>query len=113
MNLNAKEHFLYDFFHRMDATLRELTDLVKAVTSDARVKGTTFEFAIVYPDARSQNYRIREIGATCTGRGGPDDFVTLSAKKFQIGDFLDVAIVSPRTRPGGRGQMMRGRARPY
>ena len=96
----------------MDATLKELTSLVKAVTTDARSKGTTFEFAIVYPDMRSQGYRMRDIGVTCTGRNGPDDFVTLSGKKFQVGDFLDVAIVSART-GGGRGQMMRGRGRPY
>lgn len=96
----------------MDASLKELTSLVKAVTTDARSKGTTFEFAIVYPDMRSNGYRMRDIGVTCTGRNGPDDFVTLSGKKFQVGDFLDVAIVGPRT--GGRGQMMRGgRGRPY
>lgn len=41
----------------MDATLKELTSLVKEVYPEARKKGTYFAFAIVYPDPKRQVYR--------------------------------------------------------
>lgn len=43
--------------YRMDATLKELTSLVKEVYPEARKKGTHFGFAIVYPDSKRQIYR--------------------------------------------------------
>lgn len=42
---------------RMDATLKELTSLVKEVYPEARKKGTHFSFAIVYPDPRGKMYK--------------------------------------------------------
>lgn len=87
----------------MDATLRELTSLVKEVNADARRKGTYFDFAIVFPDNRSPTYRLREIGSTCAGRKGADDNVTLASKRFQIGDYIDISIAAPRSgAPPGR-----------
>ncbi|KAH9515210.1 Histone deacetylase complex subunit SAP18 [Bulinus truncatus] len=92
----------------MDATLKELTSLVKEVNPDARRKGTFFDFAIVFPDTRSPTFRMREIGTTCAGRKSPDDTVTLAQKKFAIGDYLDIAICAPRAEGrmpiGGRGR---------
>lgn len=41
----------------MDATLKELTSLVKEVYPEARKKGTHFSFAIVYPDLRGKMYK--------------------------------------------------------
>ena len=41
----------------MDATLKELTSLVKEVYPEARKKGTHFGFAIVYPEPKRQSYR--------------------------------------------------------
>ena len=93
----------------MDASLRELTSLVKEVNSDARRKGTYFDFAIVYPDQRAPTYRMREIGSTCAGRKGTDDNVTLAGKRFQIGDYIDIAIAPPRS--GALPNRQRGR--PY
>lgn len=90
----------------LDATLKELTSLVKEVNADARRKGTYFDFGIVYPEPRSPVYRLREIGSTCAGRKGADDNVTLASKNFQIGDYLDIAITPPR---GGGMDNMRGR----
>lgn len=46
------------FFFRMDATLKELTSLVKEVYPEARKKGTHFSFNIVYPDPRGKMYRL-------------------------------------------------------
>ncbi|XP_020625864.1 histone deacetylase complex subunit SAP18-like [Orbicella faveolata] len=79
-----------------DATLKELMSLVKEVNPDARRKGTVFDFAIVFPDARRGGFIMKEIGSTAAGRKGTDDTITLESKKFQIGDFIDVAIQSPR-----------------
>lgn len=42
----------------MDATLKELTSLVKEVYPEARKKGTHFSFAIVFPDPRGKVYRL-------------------------------------------------------
>lgn len=43
---------------RMDATLKELTSLVKEVYPEARKKGTHFSFSIVFPDPRGKVYRL-------------------------------------------------------
>ncbi|KAL8620933.1 Histone deacetylase complex subunit SAP18 [Nucella lapillus] len=95
----------------MDATLKELTSLVKEVNPDARRKGTFFDFAIVYPDPRNPTYRLRDIGTTCSGHKTADDTVTLASKKFNIGDYLDIAIAPPRA--GLPPAPMRNRGRPY
>lgn len=111
-NTPANELQIYTW---MDATLKELTGLVKEVNADARKKGTFFDFAIVYPAPNATAYRLREIGSTCSGRKGTDDSVTLAHKKFQIGDYLDIAITPPRI--GGDNDRMlpppRPRPRPY
>ena len=108
-NTPASELQIYTW---MDATLKELTSLVKEVNTDARKKGTFFDFSIVFPDARAPAYRIREIGTTCSGRKGADDTVTLASRRFLIGDFLDIAISPPRM-GGGIGGPPRNRGRPY
>lgn len=98
----------------MDATLKELTSLVKEVNVDSRLKGTFFDFAIVSPDIRSPAYRMREIGSTCCGRKGKDDTVTLASKGFVIGDYLDIAITPPHGIGGGGGiPLGRSRGRMY
>ncbi|XP_020623759.1 histone deacetylase complex subunit SAP18-like [Orbicella faveolata] len=84
------------YWNLKDATLKELMSLVKEVNPDARRKGTVFDFAIVFPDARRGGFIMKEIGSTAAGRKGTDDTITLESKKFQIGDFIDVAIQSPR-----------------
>ncbi|CAG9818017.1 unnamed protein product [Phaedon cochleariae] len=78
-----------------DATLHELTQLVKEVNPEARRKGTKFSFASVYPDMRQPLYRVREIGSTMTGVKGPDDVKTLGLLRLNIGDYLDIAITPP------------------
>ena len=37
-------------------------------------------------------FRLKDLGQTCSGRRGSDDSITLYSRKFQIGDFIDVAI---------------------
>ncbi|XP_050303409.1 histone deacetylase complex subunit SAP18 [Anthonomus grandis grandis] len=97
-----------------DATLHELTQLVKEVNPEARRKGTKFSFALVYPDMRSPMYRMREIGSTTTGIKGPDDLKTLGNYRITIGDYMDIAITSPDNWNSGRTKgFAGGRARPY
>lgn len=72
-------------------------DLVKEVNPEARRKGTIFKFAIIFPNFTRGIYMSKDIGQTRAGEKGPDDSVTLQSKKFQIGDFIDIAIsTSPR-----------------
>uniref|UniRef100_A0A7N9APF1 Histone deacetylase complex subunit SAP18 n=1 Tax=Mastacembelus armatus TaxID=205130 RepID=A0A7N9APF1_9TELE len=77
----------------------ELTSLVKEVYPEARKKGTHFSFAIVYPDPRGKVYRLKDIGSTVSGRKGADDSMTLQSQRFQIGDYLDIAITPPNRAP--------------
>lgn len=95
-NVPADELQIYTW---MDATLKELTGLVKEVNIEARRKGTFFDFALVFPDVRTSGYRMRDIGSTCSGQKGTDDGKTLSQSRFQIGDYLDIAITPPQSRP--------------
>jgi len=92
----------------LDATLKELTGLVKEVNPEARRRGTYFDFSLVYPDLRqSPRCQSRDIGTTVAGQRGPDDQKTLADCKFVIGDFLDIAI----TPPTGRMDRMDGYGR--
>eukprot|EP00898_Chlorokybus_atmophyticus_P001037 jgi/Chlat1/1934/Chrsp153S02242 len=77
-----------------DATLRELTDLVKEVEPSARRRDARLSFAFVYPDRRGRNV-IRQVGYTSSiPRRGEDDNKMLQQLNFQTGDFLDVAILT-------------------
>lgn len=78
-----------------DATLHELTQLVKEVNPEARRKGTKFNFAFVYPDNRQPIYRLRDVGSTMTGIKGPDDLKTLAQLRLNIGDYMDIAVTPP------------------
>ncbi|PRQ57741.1 putative Sin3 associated polypeptide p18 [Rosa chinensis] len=76
-----------------DASLRELTDLVKEVAPAARRRNAKLSFAFVYPDKRGR-FVVREVGQTFSfGNGRLDDGKTLAELGFEIGDYLDVAIM--------------------
>ena len=72
--------------------------LIREVNPETRQKGTLFSFSTIYPDPRRGGYRIKDLGQTCSGRKGSDDSITLHSRKFQIGDFMDVAISNRPTR---------------
>lgn len=106
-NVPSNELQIYTW---LDATLKELTSLVKEVNPEARRKGTFFDFAIAYPDPRRPGYRLKEIGSTCAGQKGTEDSVTLASQRFQIGDYLSIAITPPsmaRGVPPGPPRRMR------
>ncbi|KAF7495483.1 Histone deacetylase complex subunit SAP18 [Sarcoptes scabiei] len=98
-NLPSKEVQIYTW---MDATLKELAGLIKEVNTEARRPGTRFNFALVFPDIRNPTYRMREIGSTINGRKDSDDSKTLAQSRFQIGDFLSVAISANNSQPEDR-----------
>ncbi|XP_059634049.1 histone deacetylase complex subunit SAP18-like isoform X2 [Cornus florida] len=78
-----------------DATLRELTDLVKEVAPDARRRDAELSFAFVYPD-KSGRFVVKEVGRTFSHPNGrrPDNGKRqLGDLSFRIGDYLDVAIL--------------------
>ncbi|XP_042483905.1 histone deacetylase complex subunit SAP18 [Macadamia integrifolia] len=77
-----------------DATLRELTDLVKEVAPAARRRDAKLSFAFVYPDKNGRNV-VKPVGMTHSYGNGrrQDDSKTLAELFFQIGDYLDVAIL--------------------
>eukprot|EP00262_Sarcandra_glabra_P001035 TRINITY_DN11045_c0_g1_i2.p1 TRINITY_DN11045_c0_g1~~TRINITY_DN11045_c0_g1_i2.p1 ORF type:complete len:165 (+),score=35.22 TRINITY_DN11045_c0_g1_i2:2-496(+) len=77
-----------------DATLRELTDLVKEVAPAARRRDAKLSFAFVYPDKHGR-YVVRQVGMTHSYGNGRrlDDGKALAELSFQIGDYLDVAIL--------------------
>ncbi len=66
-----------------DATLRELTDLVKEVQPAARRTTARLEFALIYPDKKGRNV-LRVIGGVHSTRPGPDDIKTLKQLNFQV-----------------------------
>jgi len=80
----------------MDASLGELSQLIKEVNPDARRRGTQFAFSIVSADDGYSRYRLTDIGLTEHGQRRPDDQIQLSNKRFRIGDYLDVAIIHKR-----------------
>lgn len=78
----------------LDANLGELTSLIRELEK-YQTKGTQFSYNVVFPDNHGQNYRMRSLGMTTAGKKGADDELTLAKSKYQIGDYLDVAILSP------------------
>mmetsp|Transcript_23946 Transcript_23946/g.26581 ORF Transcript_23946/g.26581 Transcript_23946/m.26581 type:complete len:132 (+) Transcript_23946:2-397(+) len=74
-----------------DASLAELTDLLKTAKRAARQPGARLSFAFVYPDKTGRNV-VRQVGETYSNRRSKDDRLTLGSLKFETGDFLDVAI---------------------
>ncbi|XP_017494587.1 PREDICTED: histone deacetylase complex subunit SAP18-like, partial [Rhagoletis zephyria] len=107
-NVPSKEVQIYTW---MDATLKELTALVKEVNQECRKPGSRFDFALVFPDSRANTYRMREIGSTVSGRKDPADMKTLGQARFQIGDYFDVAINIPGDDRGGGGDGQEKRRR--
>nr|AUS89396.1 SIN3 associated polypeptide P18 [Sesuvium portulacastrum] len=76
-----------------DATLRELTDLVKEVSPAARRRDAKLSFAVVYPD-KNGRMQVKKVGETFSNpnKRRLDDNRALAEINFQIGDYLDVSI---------------------
>uniref|UniRef100_A0A8R7QPI0 Histone deacetylase complex subunit SAP18 n=1 Tax=Triticum urartu TaxID=4572 RepID=A0A8R7QPI0_TRIUA len=67
-----------------DATLRELTDLVKEVALPARKRNARLSFAFVYPD-KNGRFVVKQVGSTFSyGHGRGDDAKSLGDLGFQV-----------------------------
>jgi histone deacetylase complex subunit SAP18 len=75
----------------MDASLRELTMLVKEAVETARKKDAVLNFSFLFPDSKGKLQR-KEVGSVYSNKKGPDDNKTLHYFKFSIGDYLDINI---------------------
>ena len=80
----------------MDASLGELTQLIKEVNPDSRRRGTQFSFSIVSADESHNRYYLSNIGKTENGQRRTEDQIQLANKRFRVGDYLDVAIIQKR-----------------
>lgn len=86
--------FPYQVYTWMDATLRELTDLVKEVQPAARRVNARLDFALVYPDRKGRNV-MRQVGTVFSTRDSEDDFKTLRQLNFQVRSHKEVQIQVP------------------
>ena len=75
-----------------DASLKELTELIKGVKAAARARDARLSFSFVYPDTTGKNV-VRFVGQTYTSKRTTEDKRTLQSLRFETGDFLDVAIL--------------------
>ena len=96
-----------------DATLKELSSLVRSAHPDARLRDTFFEFSLVFPDFKSSHYRSRHIGTTRNGMKGQDDNKTLADVGFQIGNYLTVQIIPPNHEDAKRFWRIRSHFSPW
>lgn len=72
---------------------------MKGVYSEARNKGTHFNFGVVFMDIKRPGYQVKEIGSTIFEREETDNSMTLQLQKFQKGDYLDIAVIPPNWAP--------------
>jgi len=78
-----------------DAKLKDIAELVKQSYPDANKLDVTLSFARVFPDNKSGEWNIKEIGKIGS-KFGSEEFVSLYESGFNISDFMDVAVI-PQT----------------
>ncbi|XP_055328267.1 histone deacetylase complex subunit SAP18-like [Paramacrobiotus metropolitanus] len=97
----------------VDATLRELTNIIREVRPEARRLGTRLSFHLLTPEQQHPGYRSRNMGEVFIGSKPGDERVenkTLEEWYVQAGDVLDVCIHSHMSR-GPRNDRDRDRER--
>jgi len=81
--------FILDF--RKDATLKELTGLIKEVHEESRRLDARFSFRTVFHTSFGR-WQQKDMGTVYNGRETKDDALALHLTRFQQGDIIDVAI---------------------
>ncbi|KAN0041613.1 hypothetical protein ACTFIV_004157 [Dictyostelium citrinum] len=76
-----------------NATLKEITILIKETYKLARHKESKFEFAFIYPDSKGV-YVLKTIGTVYSNKKSEDDLITLDDLFFNY-QFLDVSLSTP------------------
>jgi hypothetical protein len=75
-----------------DAKLKEVAQLIKENYPDADKLDSTLKFSRVYPDPKTGDWTIAEVGKS--GSRGNDDYQNIHDLGFSIGDYMDVAILT-------------------
>jgi histone deacetylase complex subunit SAP18 len=75
----------------MDASLRELTMLIRDSVDFAKRKDAILNYSFIFPDSKGK-YQRKEIGNVHMYKKGQDDNKTLHQLKFSIGDYIDISI---------------------
>jgi len=96
-----------------DATLKEISNLIKEVVQDANRPNAKLSFKLVYIDNLRGKYAFKELGTIHNVTSSEHDEINLDDARFVIGDFLDVAIYfGPPPRPiERRSSVLRDRNR--
>lgn len=81
--------------NRKDATLKELSGLIKEVFDDSKRKDARFSFKSYFQTNYNGRWQTKSLGTVYNGRPTRDDEVSLMETKFQPGDIIDVAIFLP------------------
>lgn len=81
--LTMKLVFVVHHFNLLLVSIKFLNDVIH-------------ELILVTPDRFTNRMNIRNIGVTINGTRGVDDAKTLADCKFEVGDYIDVAIIPPR-----------------
>uniref|UniRef100_M3XNF1 Histone deacetylase complex subunit SAP18 n=1 Tax=Mustela putorius furo TaxID=9669 RepID=M3XNF1_MUSPF len=109
-NVPSSELQIYTWWRNSLSTLLSVTRGLWAQLPESSKEGPGRNFFLsfycVY--VKKDAYKVKEIGSTMSGRKGTDDSMTLQSQKFQIGDYLDIAITPPNRAPPPSGRM-----RPY
>eukprot|EP01040_Poterioochromonas_malhamensis_P000560 gene560-600_t len=78
----------------LNSSLREISNLLKDVIISAREQPVTFCFNVVSMD-NNGFFVMRRIGEVAADKEGADDNKTLKQSNFEVGEFLDIAIIQP------------------
>lgn len=77
-----------------DATLKELSSLIKDVHPDTRRKGCSFAFRLIFQEPSKGQFLFKDVGIVYNdvAKRSKDDFISLEKIRFVQGDYIDVAI---------------------
>ncbi len=77
----------------MDASLKELTILIKDVVDAARKNNSVLNFSFIFPDSKGRLQR-KEIGSVSMNKKNFEENKTLQQLKYTIGDYIDINITT-------------------
>jgi histone deacetylase complex subunit SAP18 len=83
-----RELYIYTW---MDASLREITMLIKDTIEACQDKETVLNYSFVFPDTKGKLIR-KEVGYVYANKFCNDESKTLQQLKFTIGDYIDISI---------------------
>ncbi|KAJ9089602.1 Histone deacetylase complex subunit sap18 [Entomophthora muscae] len=79
-----------------NATLGELTSILKDVHGKDIRRDNVISFKVIYYDYGKSEFRAKDVGAVVYGRHSPGEGKCLDQLRFVIGDYLSVAILPPQ-----------------